>query len=186
MKVQRSELLGLQEYDAQRDAIRARMLGEKRLRRVHVGPLTFLFENADTVRYQVQEMARAERLYREAELQHELDTYNELVGGPGELGCSLLIELTDPAERDAKLRAWVGLPERLYAKLADGRKVRATHDGRQNDGDRLSSVQYLKFPVGAEAPVAIGCDHEGLVVETALAPEQRAALQSDLTAAARG
>jgi len=176
MKVQRSEILGLHEYDAARDAIRARIMGEKRVRRVHAGPLTFLFENADTVRYQIQEMARAERLY----------TYNELVGGPGELGCSLLIELADPAERDAKLRAWVGLPAGLYARLADGRKIRASFDPRQIGEDRLSSVQYLKFPVGAAAPVAIGCDHEGLVVETALAPDQRAALQSDLDAAARG
>jgi len=186
MKVQRSEILGLHEYDAARDAIRARIMGEKRVRRVHAGPLTFLFENADTVRYQIQEMARAERLYRDAEIQHEIDTYNELVGGPGELGCSLLIELADPAERDAKLRAWVGLPAGLYARLADGRKIRASFDPRQIGEDRLSSVQYLKFPVGAAAPVAIGCDHEGLVVETALAPDQRAALQSDLDAAARG
>ena len=108
------------------------------------------------------------------------------MGGPGELGCSLLIELADPAERDAKLRAWVGLPAGLYARLADGRKIRASFDPRQIGEDRLSSVQYLKFPVGAAAPVAIGCDHEGLVVETALAPDQRAALQSDLDAAARG
>jgi hypothetical protein len=177
MKVERSELLRLEEYDARRDALRDAVLAEKRRRRVHVGPLTFLFENADTVRHQVQEMARAERLYREEELQHELDTYNELLGGPGELGCSLLIELTDPAERDAKLRAWRRLPEHLYARLAD-------FDHRQVGDDRLSSVQYLKFPVGAEAPVALGSDLPGLELETPLAGEQRAALQADLAAAA--
>jgi hypothetical protein len=184
MKVERSELLRLEDYDARREALRAAVLAEKRRRRVHVGPLTFLFENADTVRYQVQEMARAERLYREEELQHELDTYNELLGGPGELGCSLLIELTDPAERDAKLRAWRRLPEHLYARLADGGRVRASFDHRQVGDDRLSSVQYLKFPVGAEAPVALGSDLPGLELETPLAGEQRAALQADLAAAA--
>ncbi|GEJ56149.1 DUF3501 family protein [Anaeromyxobacter diazotrophicus] len=180
MKVQRSELLPLETYDARRAEVRARVLEVKQRRRVHAGPLTFLFENADTVRYQVQEMARAERLFREEELQHELDTYNELLGGPGELGCSLLIELAEPAERDAKLRAWVALPRHLYAKLADGRRVRARYDDRQVGDDRLSSVQYLKFPVGPQAPVAIGSDLPGLEVEAVLTEAQRAALQEDL------
>jgi hypothetical protein len=183
MKVQRSEILGLNEYDAQRNEIRAHVMGQKKLRRVHVGPLTFLFENQETLRYQVQEMVRAERLYREEEIQHELDTYNELLGGPGELGCSLLIEIQEQKERDEKLRAWLSLPGHLYAKLADGRKIRAVFDHRQIGDDRLSSVQYLKFPVGDEAPVAIGCDLESLTVETTLTAEQRTALQADLVAA---
>lgn len=183
-KVTRAEILRLEEYDARRDAIRTAVLQEKGRRRVVVGPLTFLFENRDTVRYQVHEMLRAERLFRDAEVQHELDTFNELLGGPGELGCSLLIELTDPTERDVKLRAWLGLPRHLYARLPDGRRVRAAYDPRQVGDDRLSSVQYLKFPVGGVAPVAIGCDLEDLTVETELSPEQRDALAQDLCAGA--
>ena len=179
-KVSREELLSLQEYDARRDAIRREAMEAKRLRRVHVGPLTFLFENPVTVRYQVHEMARAERLYRDAELQHELDTYNELLGDAGELGCSLLIELPEPAERDRKLRAWRALPGHLYARLEDGRRVRAVYDPRQVGEDRLSSVQYLKFPVGDRAPVAIGSDLPALTLETVLTGEQRAALDADL------
>ena len=182
MKITRAEILRLEEYDAQRPAIRARTMELKRLRRFHVGPLTFLFENAATVRYQVQEMVRAERLYREAEIQHEVDTYNELLGGEGELGCSLLIELTDPAERDVKLRAWRALPGHLYAKLPDGRRVRARFDDRQVGDDRLSSVQYLRFPVGAETPVALGCDLPELTLEAPFGREQRAALAADLAA----
>jgi hypothetical protein len=180
-KVQRSEILPLAQYEAQRAAIRALVLEQKRVRRVHLGPaLTFLFENADTMRYQVHEMVRAERLAREGEIQHEVDTYNELIGGPGELGCSLLIEIADATERDAKLRAWRALPEHLYVKLADGRKVRASYDRRQVGDDRLSSVQYLKFAVGGETPVAVGSDLPGLEVEAQLAAEQRAALARDL------
>ncbi|HYS79451.1 MAG TPA: DUF3501 family protein [Anaeromyxobacteraceae bacterium] len=180
MKITRAEILRLEEYDAQRPAVRARVMEQKRVRRIHVGPLTFLFENADTVRYQVQEMVRAERLYRDAEIQHEVDTYNELLGGEGELGCSLLIELTDPVERDVKLRAWRALPGHLYAELADGSRVRARFDDRQVGDDRLSSVQYLRFPVGAEAPIALGCDLPELTLESPLEPEQRAALAADL------
>jgi hypothetical protein len=179
-KVVRSDIISLQEYDDRRDDIRRSAMEAKRVRRVHVGPLTFLFENPETVRYQVQEMARAERLYREPEIQHEIDTYNELLGEPGELGCSLLIEIAEPAERDAKLRAWRELPGHLYAQLEDGRRVRAVYDRRQVGDDRLSSVQYLKFPVGGAAPVAIGSDLPALEVETALTPEQRAALDADL------
>ncbi|HZZ85141.1 MAG TPA: DUF3501 family protein [Anaeromyxobacteraceae bacterium] len=182
MKIARAEILRLEEYDALRPVVRAAVLELKRPRRVHAGPLTFLFENADTVRYQVQEMVRAERLYRDAEIQHEVDTYNELLGGPGELGCTLLIELTDPGERDQKLRAWRGLPEHLYARLPGGRRVRPTFDRRQVGDDRLSSVQYLRFALGAEAPVALGCDLPGLPLEVALTEAQRTALRQDLAA----
>jgi hypothetical protein len=144
------------------------------------GALTFLFENTATIRYQIQEMVRAERMSREQDILHEMETYNELLGGPGELGCSLLIEIPDPAERDRKLREWLPLVGHLYAKLADGRKVRATFDPRQVGTDRLSSVQYLKFDVKGEVPVAIGVDFPALGGETALTPEQREALRQDL------
>jgi Protein of unknown function (DUF3501) len=180
-KVQRSDIIPLEQYDARRDEMRASAMKAKAARRIHLGPaLTFLFENPDTVRYQVQEMARTERLFRPEEIQHELDTYNELLGAPGELGCSLLIEITDPVERDVKLRAWKDLPRHLYVKTADGRRAPARFDARQIGDDRLSSVQYLKFEVGAEAPVALGCDLPSLAIEAPLSPEQRAALATDL------
>jgi hypothetical protein len=181
-KVRREEILGLQAYDAERERIRREVLAVKELRRVHVGrELTFLFENADTVRYQIQEMARVERLYREEEIRHELDTYNEILGGPGVLGCTLLVEIDDPAERDRKLREWLELPEHLYAKLPDGTLVRPEYDRRQVGEGRLSSVQYLKLDVRGVAPVALGSDLPALTIETTLAPGQRAALEADLS-----
>jgi len=180
-RVRREELLDLKAYDEARDAIRAQALEAKRLRRVHVGDvLTFLFENVETIRYQIQEMLRVERLYREEEILHELETYNELLGGPGELGCALLVEIPDPAERDRMLRMLVALPEHLYARMPDGRKVRPTYDRRQVGTDRLSAVQYLKFDVEGVAPVAIGCDLPVLEVEAAVPTEQRSALEVDL------
>jgi Protein of unknown function (DUF3501) len=177
----REELLDLAAYERSRPEIRAGILEAKRRRRVHVaGVLTFLFENTATVRYQVQEMMRAERLTREADILHELETYNELLGGPGELGCTLLIEIPDPAERDRKLRAWLDLPHHLYVKLEDGTEVRARFDPRQVGGDRLSSVQYLKYGVQGRTPAALGSDHPQLAGEVALDGEQRAALEADL------
>jgi hypothetical protein len=181
-KVRREELLDLAAYDRSRAEIRATILEVKQLRRVHANVLTFLFENTATIRYQVQEMVRAERMTREEDIRHELDTYNELLGGPGELGVSLLIELPDPAERDVKLREWLGLPAHLYLRLEDGTLVRPRFDARQVGTDRLSSVQYLAFDVKGKAPVAAGSDLPALRVETLLTQEQRDALAADLAA----
>jgi len=180
--VRREEILDPTTYERSRDEIRTAVMEAKARRRVHVaGALTFLFENTATIRYQIQEMVRAEKMTREEDVRHELETYNELLGGPGELGCSLLIEIPDPADRDRKLREWLPLIGHLYAKIADGRKVRATYDPRQVGTDRLSSVQYLKFDVKGEVPVAIGVDFPSLTAETALTADQREALRQDLS-----
>ncbi len=179
--VRRDELLDLAAYERSRGELRAAILEAKRRRRVHVADvLTFLFENTATIRYQVQEMLRAEKIAREEDVLHELETYTDLLGGKGELGCSLLIELPDPAERDRKLREWVDLPPHVYVKLEDGTKVWARFDPRQVGTDRLSSVQYLKFDVGGRVPVAVGSVLPALAAETALDPEQRDALGADL------
>jgi hypothetical protein len=179
--VRRDELLDWKTYELSRSEVRAAIMEAKRVRRVHVGGvLTFLFENTATLRYQIQEMIRAERMTREQDIAHELETYNELLGGPGELGVSLLIEVPDEKERDRKLREWLALPRHLYARLTSGERVRARFDPRQIGEDRLSSVQYMKFDVRGEVPVAIGADLPGLTVETLLDAAQRDALAQDL------
>ena len=181
--VERSEIVDYQTYEELRPEIREKVMKEKEPRRIHVGPhLTFLFETHATMRYQIQEMMRAERIVKEAEILHEIETYNEVLGGAGELGCTLLVELDDPGARAEKLVAWLDLPKHLYAKLEDGTKVRPTYDERQVGEERVSSVQYLKFPVGEKAPVALGCDlaDPELEHEAALTDAQRAALQEDL------
>jgi hypothetical protein len=181
--VGRDEIVDYATYEERRDAVRASAMRAKDARRIHVGPhLTFLFENHETIRYQIQEMTRAERMVKEADIAHEVETYNELLGGAGEIGCSLLVEIDDPVARAEKLTRWLALPGHLYAKRADGSKARARYDERQIGETRVSAVQYLKFVVGATAPVAIGCDHPDpeLRHETTLTDAQRAALQEDL------
>jgi len=179
--VGRDEIADYETYRETRAASRERALALKSQRRVHVGPyLTFLFENRETIRYQIQEMMLAERIVKEADILHEIETYNELLGGPGELGATLLIEIESPAERDDKLRRWLDLPERLYARLDDGRRVRPTFDTRQISHGRLSSVHYVKFATGGRVPLALGCDHPDLTVETELGAAQRQALAADL------
>ena len=113
--VERSEIVDYQTYAELRPDIRNAVMKEKEHRRFHVGPhLTFLFETHATVRYQVQEMMRAEQIVKEADVLHEIETYNELLGGPGELGCTLLVELESPDERAVKLAEWLELPKTLY------------------------------------------------------------------------
>jgi hypothetical protein len=183
--VARDEILDYVTYEERRGDVRASAMRAKDARRVHVGPhLTFLFESHETIRYQVLEMVRAERMVKEADIRHELETYNELLGGPGEVGCTLLVELDDPAERAEKLVRWIALPKHLYVRRADGTKAFARYDERQVGDTRVSSVQYLKFEVGPQAPVAVGCDHPDpeLKHETPLTDPQRAALQGDLEA----
>jgi hypothetical protein len=183
-KVTRSDVLDYKTYNDRREAFRARILEEKAKRRIHLGEhLTFLFESTDTILYQVQEMMRLEQTVRESEILHELDTYNQLLGGDGELGCTLLIEIDDAADRTRKLAAWLTLPEHLYLELDDGSLARAVWDQRQVGDGRLSSVQYLRFPVGTSVPVAIGSDHPELRVRVALTDAQRETLRRDARSA---
>lgn len=177
----RDEIVDYQTYEDEREPFRREVIAAKERRRVHVGEfVTLLFENRLTVRYQIQEMLRVERIVRENDVRHEIDTYNELLGRVGEIGATMLIEIDDERERAEKLSAWLGLPERVYVELDDGTRVLAVPDERQRDEQRLSSVQYLKFPVHGRVPVAAGVDSPGLEVRVPLTGEQRAALADDL------
>ncbi len=181
--IERSELLDYVSYSEHRDEIRASALRAKSVRRILVGEhFTFLFENRETVRYQIQEMMRIERIVKEDDIQHELGTYNELIHPRGTVGCTLLVGIDDEAERAGKLRAWLGLNEHIYAKAPDGTLRKPTWDPRQVGDDRLSSVQYLSFGVGDEAPSAIGIGMPGIEAETELSGPQRDALHEDLNA----
>ena len=180
-KVDRREIVDWKTYEENRESIRQEVFAAKARRRIHVGDcFTFLFENALTVRYQVQEMMRAEKIVKESEILHEIKTYNALLGGSGELGCTLLIEIDDVGQRAVLLREWLKLPEHIYARLDDGSKIRPSFDPAQRGSDRISSVQYLKFPVGGKPPAAIGIDFPGIGCETVLTQAQKAALAEDL------
>lgn len=181
--VQRAEILDYVTYGEKREEIRAAALRAKSNRRILVGEyFTFLFENHETVRYQVQEMMRVEKIVKEDDIQHELDTYNELLHPKGTIGCTLLIGIDDEAERDEKLKQWMGLNDHIYARMPDGTRVGPSWDPRQVGDTRLSSVQYLSFTLGDDAPVAIGISMPGIELETELSDGQRDALQSDLNA----
>ena len=180
-RVNRQEILDYVTYEEERDKLRKKIMKIKNLRRINVGGvLSFLFENTDTVRYQIQEMVRVERIVKETDILHEIKTYNELLGNSGELGCTLLIEIDDSEERQEKLIQWLDLHNHLYLILEDGSRIRASFDERQIGDSRLSSVQYIKFNTGGKTPVAIGSDLSLLKAETTFTVEQQKALSEDL------
>ena len=183
--VVRSEILDYQTYEDTREAERARIFEVKRPRRIHLGDhLTFLFENHDTIRYQIQEMVRTERIVRESSIREEIDTYNQTLGGSGHLGCVLLIEIEEEARRKPLLEEWMGLQEHLFMELADGTGGYAKYEPAQVGDRRLSAVQYLTFNV-PDVPVALGCDLPALEGAVTLDEGQRSALAEDLAAATR-
>src|SRR5438105_13514793 len=121
--VERPEIVDYMTYEDLRARFRAEVMKAKELRRIHIGEyLTLLFENHLTVRYQIQEMIRAEKIVRESDILHEIETYNELLGNEGELGCTLLIEISDPALRDRKAREGWSLPETTYRVAGTGQR----------------------------------------------------------------
>ncbi len=179
--IQRSEILDYVTYEEQRSELRPQVLEAKKSRRMHLGEhLTFLFENRETVRYQIQEMMRVEKIVKEKDILHEIETYNELVGGEGQLGCTLLIEIDDPEARAELLVKWLDLPKHLYLITESGQKVSPRYDERQVGETRVSSVQYLMFDCQGSPPVKLGCDHPDYTHEVELTDSQTEALKQDL------
>ena len=180
-KVSREEVRKPEEYARIREEFRLSVLEQKDKRRIHVGSwLTVLFENHDTVLYQIQEMIRAENITGEPDIQHEMTTYNELLGDKGELGCTLLIEIDDAGKRAELLARWKDLPGTLYVETLAGTRVPAKFDPRQVGEGRISSVHYLKFRLGDQVPLKVGCSHPEIHAEALLTPEQVTALCRDL------
>lgn len=182
-KVQRSEIVDYQTYEEIRDETRSNVLVEKKLRRIHVREhLTFLFENHTTIRYQIQEIMRAEKIVKEADIVHEVEVYNELIGNDGELGCTLLVEIPTEEGRNELLSKWRDLNPTLYVKLESGEKIGPVWDERQIGDTRLSSVQYLRFNTGGQTPVSVGCSFDApeLFGETPLSSASISAFDSDL------
>ncbi|KAG1648750.1 Rubrerythrin-1 [Nymphon striatum] len=179
--VGRDDIVDYATYNDTREEQRPAILREKKKRRIHIHEhLTLLFENRDTLRYQIQEIMRAERIVREADIEHEIGVYNAILGDQGDLGAVLLIEIADAALRNQLLREWVGLQSHVYVELADGSKKYASFDPMQVGDDRLSAVQYLRFAVQGATPVAAGIDFEHLDARVDFTTAQVTALAQDL------
>ncbi len=174
-------------YEKTRDEYRARIIALKAPRRVQLGDsVTLLFENRDTVKFQVQEMLRAEHLETPEGIQAELDVYNGLLPGEGELSATLMIDVTEEKEIPVMLNKLVGLEEALCLVFG-AHEIAASFEQGRSDGARVSAVQFVRFPLGAArrdfgsaSPVALELRHPAYRVRTALAPPTLASLRQDL------
>jgi uncharacterized protein DUF3501 len=191
-KISKDDLLGFEHWQRVRAVLRPLFIHEKERRRLAVGShLTFLFENTATVWYQIEEMIRSEQLTDAAAIQHEIDTYNELIPARGEISATLLIEFAEAKERDAALRRLVGIEKHLWLKLGDVR-VPLQFDERQMSAERVSSVQFVRFNVAMDSDaflklaganqVAIQADHPNLGAEAPIIGDLAKSLAEDLTA----
>ncbi len=145
-KVSLDEIMGLARYEEQRNEIRRRVIEMKRRRRVPVGDrVTFVFENHDTVWFQIQEMLRAEHIVDIDRVREELDVYNELIPAPGELSSTMFIEITDQSRIREELLRFLGIEERVTLELGAKQIPGRFEPGRSRE-DRISAVQYVRFP----------------------------------------
>jgi hypothetical protein len=189
-KVQRNELMAFAAYEEIRPHFRSRMIEQKQRRRVIIGEhMSLIFENHDSVLLQVQEMLRTERISDEQAIQHELDTYNELVPAPGNLCGTLFIEYSEKDERADMLQRFASLRTAIQLVIGGETFVArfATHFGEEMD--RLPAVNYLTFEVGAEQsvrlldaaiPARIEVTHPDYQVQVELSQPQREELARDL------
>ncbi len=177
-RISRESILSLESYSRQRNEIRARTIAHKKNRTIHLGDhLTLIFEDDVTIRYQIQEMLRAERIFEEEGIQGELDAYNPLVPDGSNLKATVLIEYEEVSERQRQLAKLKEIEHRFWVNVGASDRVWGIADEdleRAND-EKTSAVHFVRFEFTKElvdalkqgAPLAIGVDH----------PEYRASLE---------
>lgn len=186
-----ADITDLRAYERERDEFRAHVIAEKRLRRIGVGPLvTVVFENALTMRFQIQEMARAEKMTTDEAIQTELDAYNPLIPDAGELSMTLFIELTS----EEQLREWlpklVGIERSVGVRLGDQTMIPATldqaHAAQLTRDEITASVHYLRVALTpaerarfADGPASLVIEHASYSYAVDLSDATRASLVAD-------
>jgi len=187
----RDSLMSLEAYAKARKQIKAELIPHRRLRSVHLGDhVTLQFEDERTIRYQVQEMLRIEKIFEEDGIQQEIDAYAPLIPTGTHWKATMLIEYPDPNERRRELARLLGVAERLFVEVEGHPRVYAIADedlAREN-GEKTSAVHFVRFEfpaaareaVRAGAAVKLGCDHTNYPAHLQIAPETLASLAGDL------
>jgi len=175
------DILGRDRYEKAREAIRRRLIEHKRARRLAVGDrLSLVFEDRATVWYQAQEMLWVEQVTDLDAIREELQVYNELLPGPGELAATLLIELRDQERMREEFQRLLGLDRHVSLDVGGRRVPAAFESGRQTD-EKIAAVQYLRFAIDPEArraltdgaAVALEVDHRNYRATAAFSAAMR-------------
>jgi hypothetical protein len=190
-KLTPQDLLSLEEYHRQRPRLRAEVLEHKRHRKIPIGSnVTLYFEDRLTMRYQVQEMLRAERIFESEAIAEELAAYNPLIPDGSNLKATMMLEYPDVSERRAALASLIGIEHRVYLQVGTLGRVfaLADEDLSRSDDDKTSAVHFLRFELDATMATALkggaalkfGVDHERYRYEVEGTAAARAALAADL------
>jgi hypothetical protein len=170
-KLTRQDLMALEQYASERKRLRSEVIAHKQLRNVQVGPnMTWCFEDYTTIRYQVLEMLRAERIFESEGIQAEIDAYNPLIPDGRNWKVTLLLEFPDPQLRRTALEKLIGVEDRCWIRVSEMERVFALADEdmeREND-EKTSAVHFLRFELSpsmaeamkGDASLSIGVDHE--------------------------
>jgi Protein of unknown function (DUF3501) len=197
-KIELKDLKNIADYEKMRERMRAEIIELKKRRRVQAGEnITLLFENRETVLFQIQEMMRTERIVHDDKIQDEIDAYNAILPADGEVSATLFIEIPDlfklrPEEVRRTVNRFQGLDEGYVSLVFAGWKERAHFEGGHSKEEKMAAVHYVRFrvpPEGREAlldpkaEVRLVVDHPKYQAEAVLAPPVRQELLADLTSA---
>jgi len=189
-KVTLDEIQGPERYERMRDDFRRHIIAMKKNRRVTVGEyITFVFENHETVLFQIQEMLRAERITDLDKVRFEVEVYNELIPEEGELSSTMLIEITEPERIRPELVRLLGIDKAVSLQIGDRFTIPAVFEAGRSKEDNLSAVQYVRFPLPSEAreaflderlPARLVINHPNYQAATELPADVRRSLTADL------
>lgn len=191
-KVTRDSLMTLEAYAKARAEFRKKVIAHKKHRAVHLGPhVTLLFEDELTIRYQIQEMLRIEKIFEEEGIEHELEAYNPLIPDGRNFKATMLIEYEDAEVRKRELAKLIGIEDKVWVQAEGSPKVFAIADEdleRENE-EKTSSVHFMRFELTEDmaaalkygVPLSIGVDHPNYkAAQEPVSAEIRAALVADL------
>ena len=187
-KIALDDILGFAAYEKVREESRREIIDKKKLRRVSVGDnISLVFENRDTVIFQIQEMLRAERVTDLDKIREEIAVYNELIPNPGELSATLFIEIEDQTHLRDELLKFLGIDEAVMFKVGE-RQIHGQFEEGRSKEDKISAVQYVRFPFEtaarqafiAGAPAEIAVDHVNYRASKVLSAAVQISLSQDL------
>ena len=188
--LERQNLLTLEEYAEKRSSIRQETIQVKKLREVHLGShIRMIFENKQTVQYQIQEMLRIEKIFESSEIQDELDVYNALVPNGSNLKATMMIEYPDVAERVEALSRLIGVEKSIYFQVDGHDKVFpiCNEDLERETDVKTSAVHFMRFEFDQNmiadfvsgSDVKVGSAHPNYDYETSLDSQSQEALSED-------
>ena len=189
-KIVMEDLMGLSAYEKVRSQFRQEIIDYKRHRRLPVGDrVCLVFENRKTVAFQIQEMLRAEKIMDLDKVREEVEVYNTLIPEADELSATLLLEIEEQTKIREELLKFLGIDERVYLRIGEGRTIRAAFEQGHSKEDKISAVQYVRFRLSLEARAAfvagreearVAIDHPNYRAEAKIWDEMRKSLIEDL------